>query len=464
MNDNKDTANSSNSVALLALLALIPIFLVVISIGWHGILESLIHPSDNPTINLAAAWAAGIAIAIVAVVLAWGVASERARLRTDKTARFTWIAYLMVLIAISAIGTMNMMFEKFQVPTFLKEAAEATSTKLTALDQLALNGIKLVNTEILHAKQEEEKRDLEMRREQLGNYFESAKLRASAEPEKFKKQVIGMFESFESEVRNPLKEGCGEVARGYLKEIQIKLPDLRLPSGDCSAADPDVMIKAYRAAIEKALVNWANSNEVPCQMPEAWDTDILKVKSITGVDIPASSTNCSEAERTLRSVERSIETYISDMPLFAPGEEALAQLKKDSSEALRNQITKVKDLYLKSNLERDDASPILKAAWSEYSIVYAKLDTKIDSSEMAKLPPSIDDDRIDKIGNIGNTIEILVSRYDHLSTYPIVLAAILFDMILVAFFFRVEISRSQKRKLGGHAERLRKIRSSLNDA
>lgn len=465
MNSNKDTANSSNSVAVLALFALIPLFIFVISNGWQSILAPFINLSGNPVVNLAATWTAAVAIAIVAVVLAWGVASERARLRTEKSARFTWIAYLGVLIVLSALGTMNWLFKILEAPTFLQEATEGTQAKLTALDQLALNGIKLVATDELHVKQEEQKRELEMQREQLQNYFESAKIKASAEPERFKKEIIRLFDSFEAEVRNPLKEGCGEVARGYLQEIQKKLPDLRLPSGDCSKADPDVMIKAYRAAIDKALVNWANSNEVPCELPEAWNNDIFKVEAITGVDIPAGGTSCSEVERTLRSVERSIETYISDMPPFAPGEETLAQLKKDSSEALRSQIEKVKALYLDaSKMERDTASPILKAAWSEYSTVYTKLATAIDPVEIAKLPHSIDDARIDKVGHIGNTIEILSSRYDRLSTYPIVLAAILFDMILVAFFFRVEISRTQKRQLGGHAERLRKIRSSLNDA
>lgn len=465
MSGDKGSLNSSNSVAVLALLSLIPVFVFVISSGWQSILSPVLHLSGSETINLAATWVAGIAIAVVAVVLAWGVASERARLRSDKTARFTWIAYLAVLIVLSALGTMNWLFKVLEAPTFLKEATEATQTKLTALDQLSVNGIKLVKTDELRAKQDEQKRELQLQREQLKNYYESAKLKASVEPDRFKNEILRLFESFEAEVRNPLKQGCGDVALGYIREIQAKLPDLRLPSGDCSAADPDVMLKAYRGAVDKALTNWTASNDVVCEVPEAWNTDIGRVESITGVDIPAGGASCSEIERTLRTVERTIETYVSDMPQFAAGDEDLAQLKQSSSEVLRDHITKVKALYLDaSKMTRDVASPILKAAWSDYSTVYAKLATAVDAAEMATLPPSIDDPRVDKVGHIGNTIEILSSRYDRLSTYPIVLAAILFDMILVAFFFRVEISRAQKRQVGGHAERLRKIRSSLRDA
>ena len=465
MNGNRDSANSSNSVAILALLSLLPVFVFVISNGWQSILAPFINVSENSTVNSAAAWAAGIAISLVAVVLAWGVASERARLRIDKSARFTWLAYLGVLIVLSSLGTMNWLFKVLEAPTFLKEATESTQAKLTQLDQLALNGIKLSKTDELRAEQDQEKRELQTEREQLENYYDSATLKASAEPDKFKKQILGLFDSFESEVRNPLKEGCGEVARGYLQEIQAKLPDLRLPSGDCRRADPDVMLKAYREAIIKALDNWASSHEVVCDMPAAWEAGIAKIKSLTGVDIPVAGRSCSDVERTKRTVERSIETYISDLPQFAPGDESLAQLRQSSSDALKDQIAKINAVYLDaSKLTRDTASPILKSAWSEYSSVYTKLATAVDPAELAKLPPSIDDERIDKVGHIGNTIEILSSRYDHLSTYPIVLAAILFDMILVAFFFRVEISRSQKRQIGGHAERLRKIRSSLNDA
>ena len=465
MNANKDTTVSSNSVAVLALLSLIPVFVFVISNGWQSILSPFVQLSDIPAVNLAATWAAAIVIALVAVVLAWGVASEHARLRTDKSARFTWVAYFALLIVLSALGTMNWLFKVIGAPTFLKEATEETKSKLTGLDQLALNGIKLLKTDQLKIKQEEEKRDLQTQREQLENYLSGAKLKASAEPEKFKKQVLDLFDDFESEVRNPLKEGCGEVARGYLQDIQAKLPDLRLPSGDCRKADPDVMLKAYRAAVDKALDSWTSSHVVPCNLPEAWNADVAKIGSITGVEIPTGGSSCAEVDATLRSVERSIETFISDMPQFAPGDEDLAQLRQGSSDSLRDQISKVNALYLDaSKLTRDTASPILKAAWSEYSSVYTKLQTAVDPAELDKLPPSIDDERIDKIGHIGNTIEILSSRYNRFSTYPIVLAAILFDLILVTFFFRVEVSRSQKRQVGGHAERLRKIRSSLNDA
>lgn len=465
MNVSKDTANSSNRIAVLALFSLIPIFIFVIANGWQSILSQFVKISANETVNLAATWTLGVVISVVGVILAWAVASERARIRNDKAARFTWVAYFAVLVVLSALGTMNWLFKELEASTFVKEATENTLRSLTALDQFANSSIKLTKTDELKAKQEEEKRDLQARLQQLKNYYEAAKVKADVEPDRFRKQILGLFDSFESEVRNPLKEGCGQVAKGYLEEIKAKLPDLRLPSGDCGEANPDVMLKVYREAIDKALTNWASANVIPCELPEAWRDNIQKIRAITGIEMPDGDVSCPDVERTLRAVQRSTETHVAEMLPYAPEDEDLAQLKQSSSDALKGQISKLRALYLdEKKLNKTDASPILKAAWSDYSTVYTKLGNVADPAELVKLPASIDDQRVDKIGNIGNTIEILMSRYDRLSTYPIVLAAVLFDMILIAFFFRVEMARSRKRPLGGHAERLRKIRSSLNEA
>ncbi len=465
MSGSKDTSKSSNSVATLALISLIPVFIFVIANGWQSILSQFVKISANETLNLAATWTLGVVISVVAVILAWAVASERARIRNDKAARFTWIAYFGVLVVLSALGTMNWLFKELEASTFVKESTENTLKSLTALDQFVGSAIKLTKTDEMKARQEEEKRDLQARLEQLQNYYEAAKAKAGVEPERFRNQILGLFDSFEAEVRNPLKEGCGEVARGYLQEIKTKLPDLRLPSGDCGEANPDVMLKVYREAIDKALENWASANVIPCELPDAWRGNIQKIRDITGIAVAGGDVSCSDVERTLRAVERSTQTHVAEMLPYAPGDQDLAQLKQSSSDALRDQIAKVKALYLdEKQLNKTDASPVLKAAWSEYSTVYTKLGTVVDPAELAKLPVSIDDQRVDKIGNIGNTIEILLSRYDRLSTYPIILAAVLFDMILIAFFFRVEIGRSRERRLSEHEKRLRDIRSSLNEA
>jgi hypothetical protein len=90
--------NSSNKVALLALFSLLPIFIFVIGNGWASILAPMLNVSELPAVDRVVAYVAGFLFGFVAVILAWGVASERARLRYENTARYAWLAYLMVLV------------------------------------------------------------------------------------------------------------------------------------------------------------------------------------------------------------------------------------------------------------------------------------------------------------------------------------------------------------------------------
>jgi hypothetical protein len=462
MNGPTTATNSSNKIALLALISLIPVFLFVITNGWASIIAPFVHISDSRVLNDIAAYSAGFLISVVAAILAWAVASERARLKYEDSARFTWIAYLGVLIAISALGTMNWLFKVSETATFIKEVAVTTELKLTELEQTVNGGIRLPQTELLKANHDRERRDLQTNLEQLKGDLAATKSNAELSLNNFKKQILQLFESFEAEVKNPLKAGCGEVARGYLTEIQQRLPDLRLPSGDCSKADAEVVVRTYRDAIDKALANWANAQTLNCEMPETWRNSVRKIHAITNAAPPLAGNECTSVETALRSIERSTETYIANMPEYAPGENGLAELKQASSLLIATQVSKVRDLYMDAEkLNKTIASPILKEAWSEYGITYKKLVGAIDDTALAKLPESIDDQRIDKIGNVTNTLEILASRYNHLSTYLIILAGILFDVILISFFYRVEISRNRKRQPTGHEKRLEEIRSTL---
>jgi hypothetical protein len=154
------------------------------------------------------------------------------------------------------------------------------------------------------------------------------------------------------------------------------------------------------------------------------------------------------------------------LPDIMPEEKELKELRDSSSARLQTQIEKINAIYrTESSPQKSVAAPALKEAWSEYRAVYKNLSQSVDPAQLSVLPADIDDQRIDKIGNISNTLEILLSRYNHLSTYPIIFAGILFDIILIAFFFRVEAVRTNpKRALNGHEERLDKILSSIKDA
>ena len=86
-------SKSSNHVALLALISLIPIFVFVIGNGWASILVPYVQLGGAPSLDSIAAYTAGIMFGLVSVILAWAVASERARLRHDKTSKYTWFFF-----------------------------------------------------------------------------------------------------------------------------------------------------------------------------------------------------------------------------------------------------------------------------------------------------------------------------------------------------------------------------------
>jgi hypothetical protein len=456
-------ANSSNKVALLALFSLIPIFVFVIGNGWATILAPVLHFTEVQAFDRILSYVTGFLFGLVAVVLAWAVASERARLQYERTARFAWIAYLGVLIALSALGTMNWLFKVSETPTFIKESIFITEERLTALQQVAQNGIVLTRTEALKQEQEELKNKLTGLAMRLKGELDASRRQELARQAKAKAEIIALTDAFEAELRNPLKAGCGEVAQGYLKQIQEKLPELRLPSGSCRDAASDVVVKTYSEAIQKGMDLHFGDAGSECVISQPVKDIAAQIEAIIKVPPAALDSGCPAMETVISDTEKAVAKYVDSLPTFDPEEKALVELRDRATQRLGKQVEVLNAVYLNGNsLTKDFAGPVLKEAWSEYRAVRQDLSVAVDASLLAALPENIDDQRIDKIGNIANTLEILISRYDRVSTYPIILAGILFDVILIAFFFRIEVMKGDRRKaVNGHQARLNQILSSL---
>jgi hypothetical protein len=456
--------NSSNNVARLALISLIPIFIFVVGNGWASILGPYVRWGGAPFLENVVSYMAGILFAVVSVILAWAVAAERVRLRQETTSKYSWVAYLGVLFVLSALGTMNWMFKVSAAPTFIKESAIATETSLAALEKLAQNGIILVQTPKLLLEQAEQKNKLNGLVTQLKSALDAERNKTVVDRRKARDDIMTLVDAFEAEVTNELRAGCGEVAQSYIDQIKAKLPDLLLPSGSCRDAKPDVVVKTYKDAIQKAMDRLYSDPGSICVISPQVRTIAAKIEAIIKVPIMALGSSCPSREAVISDTEAAVKKYIAAFPNYSQDERELVDLRERSSQRLSAQIAKVNAIYLNAEgAPKSVAAPVLKEAWSEYRLVYNDLGQAVEVEKISTLPKSIDDPRIDKIGDISNTIEILVSRYDHLSTYPIVLAGILFDMILIAFFFRVVSSNSGKNGLTPHEIRMHKIRSSLSD-
>lgn len=455
--------NSSNKVALLALFSLLPIFVFVIGNGWASILAPMLNVSELPAVDRVIAYVAGFLFGFVAVILAWGVASERVRLRHENTARYAWLAYLMVLVGLSALGTMNWLFKVSETPTFIKETIVETEKHMTTLLQVAESGIVLTRTQTMKQEQKELEGRLNGLVAQLSGELEALSRQRIARQDKEKAEIVALADAFEAELLNPLRAGCGEVAQGYLAQIREKLPDLRLPSGNCRDANPDIVVKTYREAIQKAMDGRFGVVASECENSQAVKNIAAKIEFIIKVLPSALRSGCSSTETIISDTKRAVSKYLGSLPNVDPEEKTLKELRERTIQRLEIQITLLNKIYQNDDsLQKATAGPALKEAWSVYRAVYQDLGQVVDPARLAALPSNIEDQRIDKIGNVANTIEILASRYDHMSTYPIILAGILFDLILIAFFYRIEVVKvDRRRSLTSHEERLRGILSSL---
>jgi hypothetical protein len=341
---------------------------------------------------------------------------------------------------------MNWLFKVSASSAFITETAKVTEDRLAELDNLA-RFISFPLTDAQRQKQDEQKIQLTALTTQLKGELDAIARKATDEQEQGRKKIVTLMDAFEGEITNELRSGCGEVAQRHINEIKLLLgADLNLPSGNCNDAKPEVVVKTYKAAIEKALERRYGDTGAACMNSQQVKEIAGQIEQIIQVPPTPLGEGCPSRDAVLGDTKRAVDQFIDELPNFAPEEVDLINTRDDSRKTLGAQIELVKGIYASAeNLKKENALPVLQNAWSAYRKVYIDLKLAVDASELAKLPASIDNPNIEKIGAIANTIEILVERYDHFSTYPILLAGILFDLILIAFFSRVEASRSVKR-------------------
>ncbi|PWF55732.1 hypothetical protein [Massilia glaciei] len=119
------------------LIGVIALFVVVLTLGWSKLIGAWFSPGLS-----FAAWLVALGMALVAVVLAKGVALEKIRLRlmavgAAARADFTWVAYFAALFVISALGTMNTAFYFGEGKQVLTEAIDHANEDLASLQASA---------------------------------------------------------------------------------------------------------------------------------------------------------------------------------------------------------------------------------------------------------------------------------------------------------------------------------------
>jgi hypothetical protein len=112
------------------------------------------------------------------------------------------------------------------------------------------------------------------------------------------------------------------------------------------------------------------------------------------------------------------------------------EFKKKSAKEIQQQVNAINHVIVNSKkVTTDEAMPILRESWEIYRTNLSDAENRAEGKRI-NLPKDIKKEEVADIEDLTNILRILVSRWDNFMTYLILFAAVLMDMILIAFFRR----------------------------
>jgi len=222
-----DIVEVSDTVSFYALLSLIIIFLLVVSTGWSRMFSTVITLPHGWSESFSLVftflqYVAGLTVALMGVTLGKAIAAERIRITAEDTPKYkhTWKGYFLLLLVISALGTMNTVFMQTQQGSVLGEVISTTRNYLLQLK------------------------------------FKVDEHLATPAYDQQKTEVEQLFINFERELRNPANCGFGAQANKHFRELQSVLPKLQPMSlGSRACENIGVQISAYKETVEKLVLD-----------------------------------------------------------------------------------------------------------------------------------------------------------------------------------------------------------------
>lgn len=439
---------SADNASAVALICLIPVFLFVIASGWHGIAESMVHLPGPPAVTTAGVWVLSLFIAITGVAIAKAVASEHRRVARNRDAdlRYTWIAYFAVLFGISAVGTMNFLFEMAESDAIVSEISEATRERLVELSNAIETGVTTAEYDAEIDRAEAEAEVLDRLVTTFGNDLVALRTSTLEGLSAGAVSIDGLFEDFKREVTNPMRAGCGEAAQSILGEIRVQLPTLALPTGGCGSSPAETMLLAYGIAIDAAKAREFDQAGATCRLTAPMQEALAAISAAVPAVARGDALPCAAVDARLQEIRGQVAAQAdADVPEISAEEQRKVDFRRDSLAEIGAQLDNIAATFGGADVAtREAAVPVLKEAWRSYSTILGRARSMVDAAAIEGLPSSIEDDRLEKLGNITNTLEMLLRSLDRVSTYVIIATGLLFDILLVAFFNR-HLSSSEAR-------------------
>lgn len=443
--NNAGLKNTSNGAAFIALLCLIPIFLFIVTYGWYRILMPML-PIGAPY-DKALALVCGGFLAVVGVVLAKLIAADRIQIGLDpsrKNPLLAWIvscwAYILVLLVISALGTARTIFTISQAPAVLSEEMAITGTKLRDL-QIQIDGLlKTTEYDKLAAEYKARRTKMEATLGQFEAEMQRVREQQSVRLESERAKVESIWIQYKNEVENAQNCGVGPEATKRFKELQTVLKGLTAMSGassDCASAKK--VLAQDREKVDALKASQYSLAQKNCGLSPDAAQRYAELQSVLP-DLKALSSDemsCDKSPGLLAKHVELVKVAINkvDVP-EASVPTTILTFKKDAAHNIQTQIEDIEKITLHSGkVVADDALPVLRKAWELYRKTLAQAESYADGRKI-NLPRDIKKEEIEDIENLSNILRILASRWDKFMTYLTLFAAILLDLILIAFFRR----------------------------
>jgi hypothetical protein len=432
---------TSNSAAAVALIGLIPIFLFIITYGWQKIFEGLGVFNDFTF----AQYAIALLIALTGVVFARMVAAERLRVKYSENAHSpaVWIAYFILLFLVSALGSMNTLYFKLESRSALQDAFRSTYENFSRLNQAISNDI--VTSEYDRAKNELDTQKTTYRKS-FAEFLVQAEKDKTKQLEKFddfKRKAISAWEQFESEMRNPARPGFGREAKRRFDELQAAVPDMRERAGSFDASTASKMsdlLAQYKQNFENALNRRGEEISKSCTFsPETISKlNILRDKIPEIRPLPEATLKCSEVDNKIAQWTSDFDNALNRMTVQQSQAEMIrVAFKQNSSDEILKLMNDNANMSLDQNkITLENGRPFLEGQWRTYEKLFLEYRNLHPNPAVIKISNQIVIPEIRFIGQIGNVFELFLRRWDHLSTYLILLMAVSFDLILITFYSR----------------------------
>ena len=458
-----DIRSTADGTAFYALVCLIPIFVVVVTYGWTNILKPVL-PVDSP-IDTILALIAGLFLALVGVVLAKIIAADRIQVLLEGAGKLTlkaWFArcwaYFLVLVVISALGTARTFFSVSQASDVLRAELSATDGKLRDL-QVAIN--KLLATPEYDAKAEEYtvKRSKVL---SLVKQFETEMQRVKddelAKLNSKRARIDNLWAQFVSEATNPLNCGFGQEASKHFRELNLVLGEgsLKPLSGNTTNCKitAEAIEKNIKPVFEKAKESVLVESKYNCGISPVAAKQMVEIQAaLPGLKpLEASTIPCSNVSKIVSDYTK--EAYLQIKKITVPETDspvAILAFKKKATNEIQEQLLSIEQLLSQNKVSSDTALPVLRKSWDVYRKNLSEAETLAEGKRTG-LAKDIKREEIENIDNLSNILRILLSRWDNFMTYLTLFAALLLDMILIAFFGRHLSSRVKKTESSPYEE------------